>query len=513
MNLNLKHKVVKGEINIKLILVGVIGLFLALLIGTTVGSGEVKEAYIYILMVVGSMIMVTMRQSYWLFIPFAMVGDLPAVPLGGLSLKMGEAWLFLSLVFLTLHTVTLRKLPNLYYKGMSPLYAYVIWVGIIFIMNPVGLSSLGAGSGGFRFYLKIGLSLLAALILLNQEITDERAKKMMKYLVIGVALNTAWSIASVFFPVLSFLAGRSATNADGFYTWQQNLVVLPNILVIMMVARYPLRTWFRVDKSWLLLVFVICMAMGFASGKRSLTMLILIYPILGSIVRKQFFDVFIAGTLAFTIIAFAVVGHGSAFTLPKQAQRVLSIIPAVELDGDVEASSENGFRETLNRYALEEIKERPILGEGLQVDFDLLYDLYDNPGHQLQEGDHYLGLTYSANSNWHNTWLGISADFGIPAAVIWAWLVLALIFGGLKTCKRLDPRDWRYTILMFIVLWTIGDLLRSWQFGHSAVNLWQVGWRIGIYVAIRRSLDFAPIIDEEVEEVEEVEEEKESALS
>ena len=57
--------------------------------------------------------------------------------------------------------------------------------------------------------------------------------------------------------------------------------------------------------------------------------------------------------------------HGPGFELPKTAQRVLSIIPFIserEWDGDVQASASGGFRETLNKYALREIEERPILG-------------------------------------------------------------------------------------------------------------------------------------------------------
>ena len=143
----------KGVADIRLAAVLFIGLMMAVFVGTVVGSGEFKEAYIYVLLLVGVGIMATMKRSYWMLIPFAMVGDFPAVPLGGISMKLGEVWLFVSILFVIIQVGSRRQLPVLYRKGAWPVYLYAAWAVLIYILNPVGLSSMGASSGGLRFYM------------------------------------------------------------------------------------------------------------------------------------------------------------------------------------------------------------------------------------------------------------------------------------------------------------------------------------------------------------------------
>ncbi|NWK55175.1 O-antigen ligase family protein [Verrucomicrobiaceae bacterium N1E253] len=478
-----------GAVDLRLVLALITGLGFAVFVGTVVGSGEYKEAYIYVLLLVGVGIMATMKRSFWMLIPFSMVGDFPAVPVGPVSMKLGEAWLFVSLLFVVLQAVSRRKLPILYVRGALPVYLYSTWVFMIYILNPVGLSSMGASEGGLRFYMMIGLSLLSVVILMNQVIDSQKAKKVLMLVLVGAIMGSAWNIAQVFFPAMAVFSGRSVMESGGgFYGWNQQLSIVPHLIVIFIVSRYSFRMMLIPTNWWVVVLYILCIGLGFASGKRSFTVLMLIYPILGTVLRKEFIAVFLCGAMTILIVSVALIGHGSIFHLPKTAQRVLSVLPVGEWDGDVQASADNDFRETLNKYALRDISERPILGEGLQADFDLLWHLRYNPGDVLEEGDHILGLTYSANSAWHNTWLGISADFGIPAAVIWASVWITLIIGCMKSIKQLSIYDWRYTLLMFILLLTLGDLLRSWQFGHSAVNMWQVAWRVGVWLAVKRTL-------------------------
>ena len=489
MNLNHTLNKNRGAVDIRLIGVMAVGFILAIFVATLVGSGEFKEAYIYVLLLLGVGIMATMKRSYWLLIPFAMVGDFPAVPIGGMSMKLGEVWIFISILFVLIQMVSRRQLPVLYREGVLPIYLYGAWAFLIYLQDPVGLSSMGSSGGGLRFYIMIGLSVIAVVILMNQSINEEKAKRVLQLVLLGVVMGSAWSIAQYFFPAMAMFAGKSVgQGGGGFYEWQQQLAVVPHILVIYLVSRYSVKMMLLPKNWWTIFIFSICLVLGFASGKRSLTMLMLIYPVIAALLRKEFFAVFLAGAAGFLIVVVAVMGHGSAFELPKTAQRVLSVLPVGRWDGDVQASAENTFRETLNKYALREIHERPIIGEGLKIDFDLLWELRNNPGQALEEGDHYLGLTYSANSNWHNTWLGIAADFGIPAAVIWAIVWLGFIWGCIRVLRQLSPSDWRYTLIMFILIWTMGDVLRSWSFGHSAINIWQVAWRVGVWLAVKQSL-------------------------
>jgi len=494
MKVDKKMNLLRGMVDLRLLIVLLFGLTAAVFVGTVVGSGDFKEAYIYVLLIVGVGVMATMHRSYWMLIPFAMVGDFPAVPLGPVSMKLGEAWLLVSMVFMVIQAVHRRRLPTLFRMEALPVFLYTGWAFVIYLLNPVGLSSMGASSGGLRFYVMIGLSLVAIIILMNQTIDQAKAKKVLVLILLGAFLGSVWNIGWVLLFGDISDGGISTGDGGGFYGWSQQLVTVPHILVIYLVSRYSVKMLLHPRNWWAIGLFLVCIVIGFLSGKRSLTMLMLLYPIIGAMMRREWGAVFLGGCLASLIISGAVMAHGPGFELPKTAQRVLSIIPFIserEWDGDVQASASGGFRETLNKYALREIEERPILGEGLEADFDLLWQLRYDPGEAFEEDDHFLGLTYKANSNWHNTWLGISADFGIPAAVIWAMIWVCLIVGCRNAMKGLSVFDWRYTLLMFILLWTLGDLLRSWQFGHSAINIWQVAWRVGVWLAVKQSLQNA----------------------
>jgi len=50
--------------------------------------------------------------------------------------------------------------------------------------------------------------------------------------------------------------------------------------------------------------------------------------------------------------------------------------------------------------------------------------------------------------------------------------------------KMYPASDWRHVLCMVILLWTVGDVIRSWQFGHSAFNLWLLSWRVGLLIAM-----------------------------
>jgi O-antigen ligase len=154
------------------------------------------------------------------------------------------------------------------------------------------------------------------------------------------------------------------------------------------------------------------------------------------------------------------------------------------LDREVTQSAGNDFRETLNRFALDEIRERPVLGRGFKVDLEALYYLENNPSQVLGADDHFAGAKYAATSNWHNTWLGISADFGIPAAVIFAFLMIGYFRKSLRVLRQLDQKSFQWALVAGILTIVIGDLIRSWQFGHASLTYWNISWKVGVLFAV-----------------------------
>ena len=477
-----------GNSQVIIILVLAVGGVFALILGNTIGVGEYQNAYLMLLLFGGLFLMFKLQASFWLFIPFAMVSDLPTIPLGRASLGLGQLWILGSIVCALFYWPMHGKNLKLNINRLWPIYLYTLVAFITYMRHPVGLSSFGAGTGGMRHYVTIGLGFLGMLIISNYRVNERLAKKIALLLIIGVSVEFAWKMAQFYLPALSFLTGRSAGGEDtGFYGSSQLFAIVPVIVLPLIFGRYRLGQLLTPQRVWLILVILACYVALVLSGKRSLTLVALAFPAIAELLRGKLATSVLLTGLATVTVGLMLFLNSTGVELPRTAQRVLSVFPG-DWDADVEASAANSFRTTLNRIARDRIDENIWWGRGLETDYDLLYMLSENPGSVLQPGEHIAGALHASNSNWHNTWLGITVDFGLPATVFWCltWIVMLALGWRLKNqvFRRYGDSNWLSALVLGILLWTILDVVRSWQFGHSAHNLWTITWRLGILVAI-----------------------------
>lgn len=485
-----KNSLVPGKVSVTVVLFLFVAFVSAIVIGNMIAQGSVLEAYLGMLVVVGFVALQQLKSSFWLLIPFAMISELPAISIIVASLTLGELWIIASVVFVTLYWFMERRKIDLLLPRGFWMYAYAAWALMILAMNPVGLSFTGAAAGGARFYIKIGLALIAFFIIANSEMGEKNAKRIIILLLVGVGAEAAFKLLGAFVPQVAFLTAKSAGGAGassdvGFYGWSQLLAIFPAIAMPFIFARYSINELFHPSKWWVVFIVLLLFGMVLLSGKRSLAFLVLLYPGMLAVIRGKLIVAVsygMAGVLFVTVLFGA---HLSGLTLPKNTQRILTLIPGVTgLDHDATQSAENSFRETLNRFALVEIRENPILGEGFKMDQAALYYLETNPGQVLGADDHIAGAKYAAVSNWHNTWLGISADFGMPAAVIFALLVIAYLRKSLRVLRQLDQKSFQWTLVAGLLAMVIGDLIRSYQFGHASHTYWAISWKVGVLFAV-----------------------------
>lgn|GEM_PF-1980174 len=491
----------RGAVQLNVIALLGVAVVSAFVLGNLIAQGNILMAYLGLLVVVGLVALQQLKSSFWLLIPFAMISNLPAISIIIASLTLGELWILASLVFVGLYWILERRKLQFALKGSGKwMYGYFGWSLLILAMNPVGMTAAGADAGGLRFYFKIALAFCAFFIIANSTMGEKNAKRMIVLLLVGVAAETVFNLVGAFVPQVSFLtatAAGGAGDAMGFYGWSQLLAVLPALAIPFILARFTISELFHPSKWWVSLTALVLLVMVLASGKRSLAVIVLIYPGLIAVIRGRV-AIAIAYGMAGVVGFICLYGvHLSGISLPKNTQRVLSVVPGIAgLDRDVTRSSENSFRETLNRIALEEIRARPTLGEGFKMDVDTLYYLETNPNKVLGLGDHFDGAKHAATSNWHNTWLGISADFGIPAAVIFAFVMIFYIRHSLKILRRLDPKSYQWTLVAGLLAIVIGELLRSWQFGHASLSYWQISWKVGVLFAVDNWLKVAEAQEE-----------------
>ncbi|MDA7880812.1 hypothetical protein N9A94_00725 [Akkermansiaceae bacterium] len=478
-----------GAVQMNVIGLLVVAVFSAVILGSLIAQGDFLTAYLGLLVLLGAVALQQLKASFWLFLPFAMVSQLPAISIIVASLTLGELWILASVVFVGLYWILEKRSLSPVLLGPGKwMYGYTIWALLVFAVNPVGLSFTGASEGGLRFYIKIILAFIAFLIIANSRIGEKNAKRIMVLLILGVFAETAFNLLGAFVPQVAFLTAKSAggaANAAGFYGWQQLLAILPAVAIPFIFARFSLMDLIQPKKWWVLFTVLVLVAMVLFSGKRSLAVIVLLYPGMLAFIKGRRMIAISYGMAGAAGLLSLIAIQGLGVSLPLNTQRILSVIPGITgLDYKVAKSADNDFRETLNRYALEEIRERPLIGEGFKVDFEAIYFLENSPNLALGIDDHIEGAKYAETSNWHNTWLGISADFGIPAAVIFAFLMISYIWNSVRILRRLDKNSYQWTLVAGLLAIVLGELLRSWQFGHASLSYWAVSWKVGVLFAV-----------------------------
>jgi O-antigen ligase len=115
-----------------------------------------------------------------------------------------------------------------------------------------------------------------------------------------------------------------------------------------------------------------------------------------------------------------------------------------------------------------------------------------------QTGDMYIQVAGAAlGRSWHNTWLGYAADFGIPLSVIQAVLYLSILVLCYRCFKFYGNASMLGVFAVYLLIFTIRDLIASHTSGHSALDAWHRWWMYGIlisiYYAIPRQKKSAPV--------------------
>ena len=446
-------------------------------------AGEGDFIFVWIGLFVISMValMTMLGPHYWLIIPFAFVCQLPAIPVQGRLVELPEIMAVVCGAFLLVRYALKQQKFTLFRKEHAAVMLYAGWALMIFMKNPVGLSDLGATAGGLRFYGKIGLALVAFLVMANQKIDERGCKWIIILLLFGAILSTVQEIFFFFFPIGGRDVYAQEIDSEAFYTWHQSLANLPLAVILILFSRYPSRQIFSLHRLWSLGAFVACVALIVASGKRAAAASVPLIALAAATARRElgFLLLWLVGAgLACVLV---IVGQGEIFHLSLTAQRTLSFLPA---EWDVELSSMEGgqdeFRAALRRLAMQKIHRDPWIGTGYKIDLRMLQGLALQQATNIEE----QVTPFALASSWHNTWLGYAADFGIPASVLAAIIFLTVLRRSWKTFKESPQKSLTQTLAFYIFLSTLRDVVFSQTGGHSANDAFGHWWLYGLLVAL-----------------------------
>lgn len=463
------------------IAVAAVGLFLAFFMGSWVGSGNIMLPALIIGFSAGIAVILLLGRHYWYLIPFTILSGLPAIPLAGRSVDLVEVAIA-TCVAVFFARLAMKKER---FVAFRPTHAAVLlsfaWICWIWYLNPTGLAALGSGTIGARFYVKIVLGFLAFLILASQKPTEADFRRLLWIVFLGAIIKTLYGIYSFF--VLG--TAETEVGAGGLeeYTWHQ-ILSIPALTGVWLIFAYnkPSQV-FSLSKPLLPVLYILAFAVAAISGKRMSILLILATPILSCVLNKEYRYALIGMILGGAMLTILLFAQGSVITLPFTVQRSLSWLPGNWDPSLQELGTGDIFREQLRELATHEIKRSPLIGRGYATS---LADVM--AGYTMLE--HGTGLEmekvmgHAASKNWHNRWLGYSADFGIPFTVLLVCLYLTAIIVAWRLTQSLVPRSYARAFAVFAFFWISQLIITSHTSGHTALDVLRNWWLYGLLFAM-----------------------------
>jgi hypothetical protein len=459
-----------------------LGLALAFVIGSAVGSSDFHKVATIFGAGIGVATLLLLGNNYWLLIPLSLGATFPAIPIGGRALEFPELAITGCTLFFLIRVATRKETLHLFRTVNIPFLIFIAWVLMVFALNPIGLAMLGSNVGGGRFYFKLGLAFASFFILSNRTYSQQDMRWVFALLVFGALFGMTYSIAEHFVQGPQ-IDPRTGMVTEGGYSWHQVLSWPGLTLAFLIFSRWSPKEVFGVQRPWLIAAYLACLLLVLLSGKRMALLAVLIAPAVSALMFRQLVYVFVASGALLLMMTFLVVGQGQWFSLPIVAQRTLSWLPG-NWDSELQyiEGGRDEWRAELRRVALANINRDPWVGRGFAVDIS---ETLTAVGMQAFEGSvEAQAAAYALGRSWHNTWLGYAADFGIPFAVMQGVVFIFILIVSAKCFRQLGNRNMMGVFSLYVFIFTVRDLVASWTSGHSAYDAFDRWWMYGILVSI-----------------------------
>lgn len=319
-------------------------------------------------------------------------------------------------------------------------------------------------------------------------------------IVISVVSSIPYVITSVFpafAPALSMVT--SVVNSDAYFAEQSTVVggsdeginrltiygVVAVPIQAYLVSYYPIGTWFRPDRWWVLGLTLLCTYGVLLGGFRNgiFTFAIIIFAGAWCYYAWRALIIPIAGFLAMLLLVGASSNNAIPLPvshLPKMVQRSMSFLPA-DWDPEViqSAASSNEFRKNIiDVYFKEYASKSPWLGNGYEIN-TALFDEYTASTSHAPTADevlYYQAKTFIEGKMFHTGWVSLYDAVGIIGFVTFIYLGVMELYtlAGWIFEAKVDRRStffpcyvWLFaniiasTVGFFVVF---GDFLTSMQY-------------------------------------------------
>lgn len=315
-----------------------IGIPAAMFLGQMAVTDPVIVAVIFVI-IFGAVLLYTLGKHVWCIIPIC------AMMKGNLNFLPGnpDPWQMATIIVGGLTALTVltgtRKI-RLRWGWLEIVVALqVVALAQAYLRNPTGLSILGGGVVGGKFYLDYAVAIVAFFLLSIVETTPQVLKKVIYAMVIfGLGDAILKAVASyvpavglALWPIygagdaVALLAGPGQSLDIG-ETRLTSLSQLGGIGMLVCCSFWRPMASFHPGKPHRLILWLVSMAAILLSGFRGVLVRGAANFMLGSLVRKKGIDVAIASVGVFLLLV-GIIGGGQLRKMPFGLQRALSFMP------------------------------------------------------------------------------------------------------------------------------------------------------------------------------------------
>ena len=363
-----------------------LGLLVAVMIGSAVGSSDMRLAAGLLAAIPVAVIFVKLKTNIWvlLLISWYLTGRLPwlPVPFTVRDLCFMAVIFFFTLFFATRAFPWKRKTSTLDYL----IYINLAYLATVFIRNPVGFWAMQSSMVGGRPYFEIGLAFGAFMILSRVQITDIIAKVFPLFFVVpawcvGILDVISRLIPQTGYVLNSIYSGVGTGGATAAFQAEAELGTtrMTGLLgagmssVLALCAKYNPITLISPLYPHRVMMLTIAFGAIFLSGFRSALLFAMVAFVLSALLRGRLKDLWVAGAAMLLAVVLLISMQGSVLQLPLTMQRALSWLPGdwnQESVADAEESSRWRFEMWGWAWNDERIMRDRVWGQGFGLSID-----------------------------------------------------------------------------------------------------------------------------------------------
>ena len=356
-------------------------------------------------------------------------GNLNFLPLG---LDMGNVCIFVTILY---YVATYIALKQKTFHGGPRAFFYPIMIILLILLyhqRTFGLHAFGGAKEGSRpaiLMIACITAYICGINLANPPVAFLR--RLPLYALAVTAFSNLPLLITTYVPHSANTLIYLSSNLNlGAYFGEEivrgsALAAVGGPLQVILLAYFPIYTWWRPGRWWVIGLSLACFWCVAQGGYRSGMSLYFLSFIMGAWCHCSWRSLILLPPCIIVFLGLDIAQSSNLVSLPLSIQRSLAFLPG-NWDKDVQEStiSSNGFRDDIERtYTHEYAAQSPILGNGFTIDVNKVQEDMD------KQGDPYYGIkVFLDNKLFHIGWISVYDAVGIVGSVAFVLLGVGVIY-------------------------------------------------------------------------------------